>query len=117
MGRTNWRLVFLGGLLAGIVMNILGFLAHNLSKETLESCVESLKSPISGNDWISNILGGFLPHLRNSGGLAVFSHPASIWFGTANSIPRRIYVLDPERIVFYHHVGFLWTVSRQPACD
>jgi hypothetical protein len=27
MGRTNWRLVFLGGLLAGIVMNILGFLA------------------------------------------------------------------------------------------
>ena len=27
MQRTNWRLVFLGGLLAGIVMNILGFLA------------------------------------------------------------------------------------------
>ncbi len=27
MGRTNWKLVFLGGLLSGIIMNILGFLA------------------------------------------------------------------------------------------
>ena len=51
MGRTNWRLVFLGGLLAGIVMNILGFVAlalylSNLWNPALEALNPAFRETI-----------------------------------------------------------------------
>ena len=45
MQRTNWRLVFLGGLLAGIVLNILGFLALEIYLRKLwNPALEALNS-------------------------------------------------------------------------
>lgn len=58
MRKINWRRLFLGGLLAGVVVNLLGYAAWILFLGKMEAAVGA---PYTNINIIGGFIGGFVP--------------------------------------------------------